>query len=123
MRATEVQFYPIDAGVLSAADEVMPMLSGISHQRSNEGAIRPAIFDFFQFTKIRFGRAVADELDVVEADHARASQVKSGISGGHVRCWVADGFPNDAAPSRFEGPVGLVSGVRGWSGGKPEGIR
>ena len=112
--ATEVQLKPIDSRILAAADEVMPMLAGISHQGGNEHAIWPPFFDFLEFTKIRLGRAVADKLNVVKADHALVPKAEGRIPRGYIGSWLANGFPHDAAPSCLKCPVGLIGRVRGW---------
>ena len=120
VRAAEVKFDTVGAAVGGAFDEFVPALAGVDHERGDDRVIRPAVFDFLDFAEVGFGRAVADQFDVVEADHALSAEVERGVAGGDVDDGVTDGFPDDAAPTGFEGAVGLVGGVGGRAAGDPE---
>ena len=84
------------------------------------GVVRPAFFHFGDLAEIGFRRAIADQLDVVEADHPHVAVIDRGVTRGDVADRVADRFPNDAAPAGFEGAMRLVSGVGRRAGGDPE---
>ena len=71
VRATEVQLDAVRARVLGALHEFMPVLARVHHERGDDGVIRPALLDLGDFAEVGFRRAVADEFDVVEPDHAR----------------------------------------------------
>src|SRR5437762_7076819 len=79
--------------------------------------------DFRDLFEVVGNRPVADELDVVEAHHARGAEVDGAIAGEHVDDGLADGFPDGATPAFIEGLGNLPVGV-GWRArGKPEGVR
>ena len=67
---TEVQLDAVGAGIGRAFHELMPVLARVDHQRGDDRVIGPAFFHLGDFAEIGFRRAIADQLDVVEADHA-----------------------------------------------------
>src|ERR1019366_1496129 len=76
VRAAEVQLDAVGASVGGALDELMPTLPGIDHQRSNHGAVRPALLDFIDLAEVGFNRTVADKFDVVESDHPHSVHIE-----------------------------------------------
>src|SRR5438105_4453619 len=98
----------------------MPALARVHHQRRDDGMIGPALFDFGNFAEVGFGRTVADEFDVVEADHARGAEIQSGVARRDVDDRVTDSLPDDAAPTCLERAMALVGGIGGWAGAYPE---
>ena len=122
VRAAEIQLDAVRAGIRGALHEFMPAFARVHHQRGDHRAVRPALLDLGDFAEIGLRRTVADELDVVEARHARRSQIQRRIARGDVDDGIADGFPDHAAPARFERAMGLVSRVGRRAGGDPERI-
>ena len=122
MRAAVVQLDAVGPGVGGALDELVPLLAGLDHERGDDGVVRPALLDLGDFLEINLGRAVGDELDVVEAEHAVLAVVQRGVARRDVDDGHADGFPDDAAPAGLEGAVRLVAGVGRRTGGDPERI-
>ncbi len=120
MRAAKVQFDPVRAAIGRALDEVVPVLARVDHERGDDGVVRPALFHLRDLAKVGLRRAVADQLDVVQANHAHVAVIDRGIARGDVADRVADRFPNDAAPASFKGAMGLVSGVARRTGSDPE---
>src|SRR5258706_4274812 len=98
----------------------MPALPGIHHQRRDDGTVRPAFFDLGTLAEVGLGRAVADELDVVEASHARGAKVERRIARRNVYDRIADRFPHHAAPACLESAMALVGGIGRRAGANPE---
>ena len=114
---------PSAPAIGGALHEIVPVLARVDHERGDDGVIRPTLFHFRDLAEVGLGRAVADQLDVVQADHAHVAVVDRGVARGDIEDRVADRFPDDAAPAGFEGAMGLVSGVAGRPGGDPERVR
>ena len=102
VRAAEVQFDAVRPRVLGALYEFMPALAGVHHERRDDRVMRPAFLDLGKFAEIRLRRAVGDQFDVVETDHAVLAQVERRIARGDVHDGIADGLPNHAAPAGLE---------------------
>src|SRR5207245_3413146 len=75
MRAAEVELEAIGAGVFGPFHEFMPALARIDHQRSDDSVIGPAFLHFGNFAEIGLDGAIADQLNIVEANHARGPDI------------------------------------------------
>src|SRR5262249_42889346 len=81
VRAAEVELEAIRAGVFAALDDVVPGFPlGIDHQARDHSVMREALFDFGDLAEVGIDRAIADELDVVEAHHALAVPIDGGVA-------------------------------------------
>jgi hypothetical protein len=70
VRAAEVELHAVRARVGERFMNVVPVLARIGHQRGDDRVVRPALLALGDLAEVGLGRTVADELDVVEADHA-----------------------------------------------------
>src|SRR5579859_2517868 len=95
---------------------------GFDHQRGDDRMLRKTLFYLGNFLEIDVDRAVADELDIVEAHHAFILKIYRPITGSRIDNGLADRLPDCSAPSCFEGAHDLVSGVGGRARGEPEWI-
>src|SRR5262249_36757384 len=76
VRASEVQFQHVGAGVLGAAHDVMPHLAlGFDHEGRDHGVSGKPLLDLGDLAQVGLDGTVADEFDVVEAHHALVLQV------------------------------------------------
>src|SRR5215510_7058949 len=82
-----------------------------TRERRDHRVIGPTLLHFHDFAKIGFRRAIADQLDVVEADHPLRPVVQRGVARRHVDDRIADGLPDDTAPSGLECAMRLVARV------------
>ena len=72
--------------------------------------------------QVGLDRAVADELDVGQADEPTAADLERAEPGGDIRDRLADRLPDDAPPTRVEGPGDHLAGVGDRARGQPEGV-
>jgi len=112
VRAAKIEFDAIGPGIHGTFDEFMPALPGVHHQRDHHRAVRPTPFDLGNLAEVGFRRTVAREFYIIEARHAQRAQVERGIARGGIDDGVADGLPDNTAPPRLEGAMGLVGGIR-----------
>src|SRR5690349_4445740 len=98
----------------------MPVLARVDHERGDHRAIGPAFLYLRDLAKVCFRRAIADELDVIQARHSAVAIVDRGVTRRNIADRVADRFPNDSAPASFESAVSLVGRVCGWAGRDPK---
>ena len=124
VRAAEVELDAVGAATLRLLHHLMPRLAfRLHHQRRDDRMFRIIALDFRDLFEVVGNRPVADELDVVEAHHARGAEVDGAIAREHVDDGLADGFPDRATPAFIEGLGNLPVGV-GWRArGKPERVR
>ena len=124
VRAAEVQFQSIGAGVFCTLHDVVPdvsrLLSTMSEAMTTCFGI--AALDLGDFLQVDFDGAVGDELDIIEAHHAPAFPVDGGVARADIGDGLADGLPHRAAPAGIEGAHDLLAAVGGRRGGQPEGI-
>ena len=120
MRAAEVELEAIGAGVFGPFHEFMPALARIDHQRSDDSVIGPAFLHFGNFAEIGLDGAIADQLDIVEANHAHGPDVHGRITRRNVDDRIADGFPDHPAPAGFERTMRLIGSVRRRAGSDPK---
>lgn len=108
VRAGEIQFGGIDTGVLAALDDFAPGVHMILlHHGGDEDSIRVGVLGLFEFIEPDVEFAVADEFDVLPADHFLAIV---GHQFGVARADVddfgtiqANGFGDHTAPTFPEG--------------------
>src|SRR5579885_1012343 len=123
VRAAEVEFEAVGAGILGLLHDFVPGFAlGFDHEGSDDGVPGIAFLYFGDFAKVDVERAVGDELDVVEAHHALAVEIDGGIARRDVDDGLAEGFPDGAAPAGVESAHDLFAAIGGRSGGEPEGI-
>ena len=100
--------------------ELMPALPRVNHERSDDRAVGPALLDFGNLAEIGLHRTVADEFDVIEANHAHRADIQRRVARGGINDRIANGLPDHSAPAGLEGPVHLVSRIGRRAGGDPE---
>src|SRR5208283_6236720 len=106
VRAAIVQFDAVRAGVLNAANDVVPGFPlGLHHRGDDDGTIGPGALHLRNFTKIHFQRAVGDQLNVIDGQHFLAAVVPGAVAIGNVQHRSADGLPYGTAPARFKRAV------------------
>ena len=71
--APEVELEPVAAGVLDLADQRVPVVLRLGHQRDDDGVLRVAALHLADLAEVHLERAVGDELDVVEAHDLAAA--------------------------------------------------
>jgi len=126
VRAAEVEFDAVGAGVFHERQDGFPaLLLARHHQRDDHGAIRPVAFDAFDLFEVGVQRPVSDQLDVVQADHTAVLRHQRGVTRAVDvdHRWVfAERLPHHAAPARLEGAGDVDLLVGGWCGREPEGV-
>ena len=122
MRAAEVQFDAVRAGVFHVFDDLLPFLPGFHHERSDHGVIWKILFDLFDFAQVSGQRPVGNQLDIGKARHPGVAVIQPAVAARYVDDRYAQRFPDGPAPARLEGFHDLVPGIGGWRGGQPEGV-
>ena len=127
VRAAEVEFDAVGAGVLHHRQDALPgLLFAGHHQRHREGAVGPVALDLTDLAQIVGQHAVGDELDVVEADQvACRPQQRAVARAAHIddRRILAERLPHYTAPPGLVGTVHVVRLVGGRRRRQPERIR
>src|SRR5258708_36553510 len=72
------------------------------HQRRDDRVLRKTLLYFSNLPEVDVNRAVADELDIIEAHHALILKVYRPITGTGIDNRFADRLPDRSTPSRFE---------------------
>ena len=127
VRAAEVEFDAVAAGLLDLLQDPLParLLAG-HHQRDEEAAVRPVALDPLDLLEVHFKLAVGDQLEVVEADQAAVAGMDRAIARTRDvddRRVLAERLPHHAAPSRLEGADDVVFLVGRRRRGQPERVR
>ena len=86
-------------------------------------AVGVLALDLADLAQVDLERPVGDELDVVEADHARAVHVQRAEAARGVDDRVAERLPHRPAPAEVEGAHHLLARVRGRGTREPERVR
>ena len=124
VRAAEVEFDAIGTHVLDHRQDALPAFFHAGHhQRDDHRAVGPVAFDAANLFEVLRQRAIGDQLDVVQADHAAVLGHQRGVARAiHVDDWwiFAECFPDHATPARFEGARDVDLFVGGRSRGEPE---
>ena len=103
MRASIVQLDTVSAGILDAADDVVPRFPLRLHHRGDDHrAVRPRPLHLGDLPQIDFERPIGDQLDVVDGEHLLIARVPGSVAVGDIQHGRADGLPHRAAPARFE---------------------
>ena len=85
VRAAEVEFDAVGTGVVDPADHVVPGLGlGLDHQRDDHGLAGVPPLDVGDFGQVGLDRAVADQLDVGQADEPTAADLERAEPGGDI---------------------------------------
>ncbi len=104
VRAAEVEFEPMCAGVLHLFYEFVPtVFIVVRHERNNHCMVGKFFEYFTNFFKVNVERTVADEFDVVEAHHPLSAKVDGRVTAAYILYLASQSFPNHATPAGFEG--------------------
>ena len=76
VRAAEVELDPVRAVIDHGLDDVAPVLPGLDHQRRDQGMPGVLLLHLAHLAQVDLERPVGDQLDVVEAHHALATDVE-----------------------------------------------
>src|SRR2546422_9765038 len=85
--------------------------------------LRVVALDLGDLLKVLEDWPVADQLNVIEAHHARLTEIDRAVARKDVDDRLADRLPDCAAPALIERLGDLPVGVRRWTGRQPEWIR
>ena len=85
VRAAEVELDAVGAGVVAPGDDLVPGLAlRLDHEARHDRLVRVAPLDLADLGEVDVGRAVADELDVGDADDPPAVDVERAEARGDV---------------------------------------
>src|SRR6185312_4107762 len=112
VRTAEVQLQQIGAGILRAANDFVPDLTlRLDHQRSYDRVLRKTFFDFSDLAEVRLNWPIADQLDIVETDHAFVFVINRAVARSGIDDRLANGFPDRSAPAGIGGSHHLIPGI------------
>src|ERR1043165_7043936 len=112
------------APVSSVRFDVVPCLAlRLHHQRRDDRVPRIIPLDLGDLLQVVGDRAIADQLDVVEAHHPVLAEVHRAVAREDVDDGLADRLPDGAAPAGVERLGDLAVGVRRRAGREPKRIR
>src|SRR6185369_18083463 len=126
VRAAEVQFDRVAAGVLDRRKYTFPrILVARHHQRNDHRAIRPVALDLADLVEVDLQRAVGDQFDVVETGDALAVPRHRAVTRTDVddRRIEAKRLPDHAAPAGLERAIDVIGLVGRRRRGEPERVR
>ena len=127
VRAAEVQLDPVAFGLLDALQDRFPrLLHAGHHQRHDQRPVGIVALDRLDLAQVHLKRAVGDQLDIVDAKNPAVRAMHNAIArAAHVddrRPVLAQGLPDDPAPTRLIGAADIVFLVRRRRRGQPERI-
>jgi hypothetical protein len=111
VRAAEIELDAVGTGVLDLRQDDLPVaLLARHHERDQDRPIRPLALELLDLDQIDLEGAVGDQLDVVEAGHARALVRHRPIARAGVddRRILAQRLPDSTTPARPEGALDVV---------------
>src|SRR3546814_5904017 len=84
VRATQVEFDAVHAGIGDPDRQLLPRLFvDRRHHRTDDDAIGPALAHRFDLAQVHVQRAVGNQFDVVDAEHAAQRTAMHAVAAGH----------------------------------------
>ena len=127
VRAAEIELDTVGAGVLDQGQDVFPcLLLARHHDGDDDRPVRPVLLDLLDLAQVEMEIPVGDQLDIVQSQKAPVGPehgtVARTVDIDDRGAFFAERFPDNAAPSRFEGAFHIIGLVGRRGGGQPERI-